>query len=82
MQFAYGRGGAASPLVQKHLATSPYLAANALSFSPTLARPFYRVYLAVLVQRAAAAAARRSDGLDPAARDHAAARELRTIERI
>lgn len=25
MQFAYGYGGAASPLVQKHLAASPYL---------------------------------------------------------
>lgn len=37
MLFAYGHGGAASPLVQKHLAASPYLA---LFRSHYLSSPF------------------------------------------
>lgn len=40
MQFAYGYGGAASPLVQKHLAASPYFALLALFRSHYLSSPF------------------------------------------
>lgn len=40
MQFAYGYGGAASPLVQKHLAASPYFALLELFRSHYLFSPF------------------------------------------
>lgn len=65
MQFAYGYGGAASPLVQEHLTASPYRRRRAVLLSHYLApSPAYlgRLGPARLRPRRAS-----SDGLDPIA---------------